>query len=742
MSTDEGTRLVQLYGEALEKAAQGELAGAGGLLRRVAAYSPSLPEPIMALGALALRGGNATPALRFLARALGVDPLNPHGLYNQALALEALGREPDATANLRRALASAPGFAAVQGALGRAELRSSNVAPAALRLRRAIASTPRDPELHIDLGHALRAAGQHLAAIARYREGARLATDAAGPLINLGAGLVEAGHLAEAATICRRALALAPASADAFYNMAKAEVGGARCGSLVRALAIDSRFAAAHLDLGVCRHAQDRLPDALAHYRTAAALDPGLAKAPHNAGALLMQRGLTLQAEPLFRRSVVLDPVSPALMSDLLFCLCFLETPDLDAVFAEHRRFNRRFACKGTAPSAFSNGRDPDRVLRVGYVSSNLHRHPVGHALLGLFEHRDRREIEITAYAGPSPVDEMTCRLRMSADRWIDTDRMPDEVLAATVRQHEIDILVDCIGHLPQGRLLTFARRAAPIQIGFPVYPNTTGLTEMDYRIADAEVAPPSTDRHHVERLIRLPDVYACYRPAADDIIPPALPPVERAGVFTFASFNNPAKLGDAVLSAWAKILRDAPNARLILKWRGLDASSAPVVELRRLGVAPERIVIAGWAANAYSPYLDVDCCLDPFVNGGNTTYDALWMGVPVLTLRGRHLFARVGASLLAQIGLRELAVDDVGAYIRTAIALAGDRDRLRRIRHHLRERVAASPLTDDRRYAGHVGSAYRAVWRRWCDGLAPAALTVGTDGGIAWSPTNAPVRS
>ncbi len=735
MSTDEKPTIARLYGEALASAAAEDFVKAGGLLRRAAAFGPSLPEPIMALGAVALRAGNPGDALRFFAHALELDPLNPYGLYNRALALEAVGDEAATATNLRRTLASAPGSAVAQAGLGRTLLRLGQAIPAATRLRRALASAPNEPGFHIDLGHAFRAAGRHPAAIASYHAAAGMAPKAAEPLINLGAGLAEAGRMMEAATACRRALALAPASADAFYNLAQTGAGGPEGEALVRALAIEPELATAHLNLGVLRHAQDRLHDAQAHYRAAAALAPGMAKALHNSGALLTQRGLTVLAEPLFRRAVALEPASPTLMSDLLFCLCFLEAPDLDAVFADHRRFARRFAGAAADMSAFANRRDPDRLLRVGYVSTNLHRHPVGHALMGLFEHHDHRRIEIAVYAGPSPVDGMTRRLRAATDRWVDIGGMTDEALAATARRDEIDILVDCIGHLPQGRLLAFARRAAPVQIGFPVYPNTTGLDEMDYRFVDAEIASGSADRHHTERLIRLPEVYACYHPASDAPEPALVPPFERTGLFTFASFNNPAKLGRAAVSAWAEILERVPTSRLVLKWRGLDETSAPVVELRSRGFGSDRVVIAGWSPSAYAPYLDVDCCLDPFVNGGNTTLDALWMGVPVLTLRGTHLFARVGASFLTQVGLRELVTDSVGAYVDAAVALAGDGDRLRLIRRGLRARVAVSPVTDGRRYAGFIDAAFRAVWGRWCDGLTPAALTVGMDGQVAWSP-------
>ncbi len=733
MTEDEGSTIARLYGEALARADAGDLVNARGNLRRTVAFRPSMPELAIALGTVALRANDPAGALCHFSRSLALDPLGAHGLYNHALTLDRFD-VVRAARGFRQALVRAPDLAAAQAGLGRTALRSEKPLDAMVHLRRAISSTPSDPDLHVDLGHALRAAGRHPSAIASYREAVRLAPNAAEPLVNLAGGLAQTGRMAEAEAKCRKALALMPAASVAFHNLAEATTGALQSTALIRALAIEPDFAAAHLNLGVLRHAQDRLEEARLHYRAAIALAPETARAHHNAGALLMQRGETGRAVPLFRRAVALDPSSPTLTSDLLFCLCFIEKPDLDAIFLEHRRFASRFVHDPTVGSAFRNNRDPARVLRIGYVSSNLHRHPVGHALLGLFEHQDRKQIEITAYAGPAPMDEMARRLRAATDRWIDTGGMADDELAARVRRDGIDILVDCIGHLPQGRLLAFGQRAAPIQIGFPVYPNTTGLSEMDYRIADAEIAPAIADRHHTERLIRLPDVYACHHPADDSVAPASGPPFDRTGVFTFASFNNPAKLGDAVLTAWAEILRRTPKARLLLKWRVLDRTSAPVAGLQRLGIAPERIVVSGWSASAYAPYLDVDCCLDPFVNGGNTTYDALWMGVPVLSLRGPHLFARVGSSLLRQVGLSELVVDSVDAYIDTAVALAGDEERLRRVRHGLRERVAASALADGPRYAAHVDTAYRAVWRRWCDGLAPAALTLGRDGGIAWS--------
>jgi len=713
----------QLYLQALALYAAGARDRASIGLRHATILAPDRVEPLVALSALSNADKSSRRALVLTARALAVHPLSVEALHNRALAFETAGLRREAASWSHRTLASGPSLAVAHDRLGSLFRDAGDASAAVIAHRRASICSPSDFIIRTNLAHALRASGDKSASLAAYRSAVDLDPLNPASLINLGGSLAACRRPAEAASTYRRALALDPQAAEGHSGLAVGQTA-TRSTGLRRALALDPLLATAHVDLGACLQAASRLDEALAHYRAAAALDPALAAAPHNVAAALLQQGSVDLAEPLFRRAALLADSAPFL-SDLLFCLCFKETPELSAVFRDHVRFDRRYAEPiGRSSGRHSNDRLPDRRLRLGYVSANLHRHPVGQALLGLFMHHDRKRFHVHAYAGNQVTDDMTESLLRHADGWTTITEQSDAELAEQVRRDQIDILVDCIGHLPQGRLSTFARRPAPIQVGFPVYPNTSGIRAIDYRIGDVHVSPPAQDRFYTERLLRLPEVYAIHSPADD----PDEPVIRSAGPgepFTFASFNNPAKLGPRTLAAWADILRQAPNARISLKWKGLTYRSPPIRALMDLGVPVVRIDVRDWSPNAYAPYQSVDCCLDPIVNGGNTTYDALWMGVPVVTLRGTHLFARVGTSLLSQVGLQELIAETMDDYIAIAVRLTRNPSHLSSIRAGLRQRLVASPAMNAGRYTRHLEKAYRSIWRRWCAGLPPVSIDV-----------------
>jgi predicted O-linked N-acetylglucosamine transferase (SPINDLY family) len=714
----------RLYHEAIAHHAAGSIAAASASLRRAAAMVPSRSEPLIGLGAIAAGASSARGALDFAKRALAVDAKATEALYNAALAWEALGALSRARLAYRHLLLLVPAFAAAHERLAGILMRV-DVRAAATIYHRAVCCAPTELGIRTNLGHALRVTGEAGAALEEWRRIARLAPLDADVRINLGGLLAELGRGGEARTNLRQALTLSPQNAGGHYNLASIERSSGEAPRLERALAIDPTLAVANLDLGVLYQADGHLDRALTCYRYAAAVDPTLPAAQHNVAAVLLQQGWTDRAEAPFRRAAMLAG-SASFHSDLLFYLCFKETPDRPAIFKDHVLFDRRFATSihRLANPAFYD-RSPERTLRVGYVSANFHRHPVGHCLLGLFQKHNRHHVEVHAYAGNIKADDMTASLRRAVDGWHPIQDLNDAELADRIRGDRIDILIDCIGHLPQGRLLTFARRPAPIQIGFPVYPNTSGCTALDYRITNIRVDPPDQDRFYTERLLRLPETHVVHAPSGDPQEPPEEPPSARRGYVTFASFNNPAKLGPLTLAAWADILGRVPTARLALKWKGLTSRSPPVRSLVEHGIAIDRIEIRDWSPTAYAPYLGVDCCLDPFVNGGNTSFDALWMGVPLVTLRGAHLFARTGTELLTQVGLDDLIADTIVAYVDAAVGLATDPVRLARARRGLRARLSGSPAMDADRYARHIEAAYREVWRRWCADLQTTAIEI-----------------
>jgi predicted O-linked N-acetylglucosamine transferase (SPINDLY family) len=372
--------------------------------------------------------------------------------------------------------------------------------------------------------------------------------------------------------------------------------------------------------------------------------------------------------------------------------------------------------------AAHSNNRDPDRRLRIGYVSSDLNRHPVGRFLLPLLEHHDKTQVEVFAYAQVRVPDETTQQLRSFIDVWRNILGLSDAATAELIRQDQIDILVDLAGHTSSNRLLVFAQKPAPVQVSYLGYPASTGLSTIDYRLTDALADPPGmTESRYSECLLRLPHCAWCYQPAAST--PPIgdLPAI-RNGHITFGSFNNFSKVNEPLLEWWAEILRQVPGSRLLLKAKSFAAESVQQkvrnAFLRR-GITTDRLTLYPFvqANDHLGMYGQVDIALDTFpYHGTTTTCEALWMGVPVITLAGQAHVSRVGVSLLTHAGMPEWIAADADEYVFKAIQLANDLPALTNIRLKIREQMMQSPLMDAATFARNIETAYRQIWRSWTE--------------------------
>jgi predicted O-linked N-acetylglucosamine transferase (SPINDLY family) len=389
-------------------------------------------------------------------------------------------------------------------------------------------------------------------------------------------------------------------------------------------------------------------------------------------------------------------------------------------LFAMHARVGREMVENAGATLAPHDNRgDPQRRLRIGYVSSDLRAHSVCYFALQMLEHHDRSAVEVFCYADTVRPDEMTARAKSLADEWRSITRLPDDAAAAMIREDRIDVLVDLSGHTVGNRLTVFARRAAPVQVTYLGYPDTTGLPTMDYRLTDSFADPAGdADARATEKLVRIDRCAWCYSPAS------SAPEItaRKPGPITFGTFNALAKINSQVLAAWAAILRETPGSRLMIKAAAMSEASARERFTRAMaahGIDKSRLVLAGHRADSrehLAMYAAVDIALDPFpYNGTTTTCEALWMGVPVVTLAGRAHAGRVGVSLLGAVGLSDLVAQDLEQYRRLAAGLAGDPDRLQRLRVELRDRMRRSPLMDGAGFARALESAYRQMWQSWC---------------------------
>jgi predicted O-linked N-acetylglucosamine transferase (SPINDLY family) len=487
-----------------------------------------------------------------------------------------------------------------------------------------------------------------------------------------------------------------------------------------RALDLEPDFAEANNNLGNALKEQGYPDDAVACLRRALELKPGYAKAHNNLGNAFADEGKPDEAVACHRRALELKPDYAAAHSDLLFTLQYCAGVTRAALLEAHAEYDRQHAAPlGIAIAPHENARDPCRRLRLGFVSPDLGLHPVGFFLARVLENLSQEQNETICYSNRVVKDDLTHRLQSAATQGRDVFGMSDERLAKQIRADRIDILFDLAGHTANNRLLTFARKPAPIQITWIGYEGTTGLAAMDYLLADRHVVPEGTEQYYREHVLRMPDGYLCYDPPA--AAPPVGPPPSLAkGYATFGSFNNLAKITPDVVAVWAKLLHRAPTARLVLKYRGLGD---PTVKQRYLDlfaahdIGPQRLDLLPWTSYAeyLEAYQEVDVALDPFpFSGSATTCDALWMGVPVVTCPGETFASRHSLSHLSNVGLTETIAHDLDEYVELAVTLAADPPRLAGLRAGLRQRMAASPLCDGKRFATHLESILRAVWQQW----------------------------
>jgi len=496
----------------------------------------------------------------------------------------------------------------------------------------------------------------------------------------------------------------------------------AACERYQQALSIRPHWFEPRFCLGNALRSLGRFESAIGAMELASRLNPDSVGARVNLAMLLCESGHIREAEGIFRDLAAGNGDDARDAHDnLLLTLSYREDLTPQQCYAEHRRWAERHADPITAAAVPpARPADPERPLNVGYVSPDFRLHPVAMFLLPLLAHHDRERYRIHCYATRANGDGTTVRLRAAADDWRNITALSDDEAARVIRDDGIDVLVDLAGHTGWNRLLLFARRPAPVQIGWLGYLNTTGMQAIDARLTDGVATPPGFDAYHSERVVRLPCCQWCFQPImeAPEVAPP---PLRRDRWVTFGSFHNLAKLGPGVIGLWSRLLKQIPHSRLLVMAKGLaDGGHDLLDRFAAEGVAADRVVLRN--AVPYREYLatyrEVDIALDAFpYSGGTTTCEALWMGVPVVTWTCPTVTGRGAASILAAAGLPELIADSPETFLSVAGTLAADRPRLEQLRTTLRARLQASALMDARRFAGDLEGAFRELWRAWCAG-------------------------
>ena len=466
-----------------------------------------------------------------------------------------------------------------------------------------------------------------------------------------------------------------------------------------------------------------KFDEAIVNYQKALQINPEFAKAYNGLGHVFHEKGQLDEAEAYYRRAIQIDPENLHSYEGLLFQMLYTSKYDSRTVFQEHLRFAKLFAEPFSSfISPHTNGCLPDRRLRIGYVSPDFRRHSVKYFLEPVLSSHNHERFEVFCYSDVLIPDNVTERLRGYADQWRNIAGVPDQQVAELVQKDEIDILIDLAGHTGYNRMLVFARKPAPVQVSWLGYANTTGLSTIDYRIVDKHTDPTGlTDQYYTEKLIRMPQCFVCYMPDKDSPDAGDLPAL-KSGYITFGSLNIFAKISSEVIGLWCKILKAVPDSHLLVKTRSLTDQSTREYALRMFtqrGIGPERIRLMSYEPS-YRGHLDIynhiDIGLDPFpYNGTTTTCEALWMGVPVVTLAGNTHASRVGASLLSNVGLSDLIADTQDKYLQITLNLAGDLKKLQELRRNLREMMMRSPLTDAEGFTRYLEDCYRSIWGKWC---------------------------
>jgi len=641
---------------------------------QILAAHPQHADTLYALGSILLQQGKKQAAAELLAQAVHyATPPTAAMHLRRGLALRLLGKPTEAVASLQQALALQAGNPDILFQLGQALDEQGNADAAIASLQQAVALRPGHVEAWNKLAQLQQQRGQGDAAVASYRQALAAQPQSFPLLSNLGSLLLIQGQLTEATPVFRQALALQPQSAAILNN------------------------------LGTCLLALSRSDEAIACFRQLLTQTPESHQALSNLGSALLLRGQTGEAITCLRRALALNPDDASAHSSLLFSLQYQYGCTAQDLLDESRRFAARFETplKAQWPE-HRNDRNPERRLKIGYVSPDLREHAVAWFIEPILARHDHARVEVFCYYNNVVHDAVSGRLRAFADHWLPCRNLSDTELAERIQADGIDILVDLAGHSALSRLLTFARKPAPVQVAWVGNPGTTGLAAMDYRFTDARLDPEGlADPWHTEALLRLP-ASVSFQPAA------ASPPVN----------DLPAlQSGQLMIRLWARILTALPGARLMLG----NVSEPSVADylhslFAETGIGPERLrFMPKLPLHDYlALHHEIDLALDPFpFGGGATTHHSLWMGVPVVTLAGDTTLSRQGAAILTAAGLGEFIAHSEEEYVERVLVLAADLPRLQATRQSLRQNMVAGVSPEE--LTRSVEQAYADIWKEWC---------------------------
>jgi predicted O-linked N-acetylglucosamine transferase (SPINDLY family) len=731
------------------------------------------------LGTLLASGGSWDDAVGLYRKALAIDPANFEVYLNLAAALKSLARPQEAIEYLKQAVELRPGNASAINQLGETLLFVEDFDAAAACFGRAFELETNNANFVFSQGLALQAIKQYQDASQCYRQVIALNPQFAEAYCNLGAIERQLGNNGAAIEYFEQAILKKPAFADAFCNLANAhqalgnldaaeqnyqkalklrpDFAVAHCNygtvfqsrglldiakeKYLQAIRLDPNLHDAYTNLGVVLNNNRQFEDSIESFHRALAIKPDFAPAHVNLGNVLKDIGQVEESLASFRQALSIDPQNLQARSNLLFVLNYLNEQSGQLMLNEAKRFGETVTQMARAYAAWEVGKNPEKPLRIGFVSGDLCGHPVGYFLVGVLHALAQGAADsLTLYAYPTRAnsDETSKRIQGFCAGWKSAIGLSDAELARLIHADKIDVLIDLSGHTANSRLSVFAWKPAPIQVSWLGYFATTGVAEMDYFIADPWTLPQSQEEFFAEKIWRLPETRLCFTAPEVDVAITTLP-VMANGYITFGCFNNLTKMNDMVVEVWARILHAAPTSKLFLKSQQTGEPTQREKLLKRFskrGIPDQRLILEDYGPREQylAAYQRVDIGLDPFpYPGGTTTAEALWMGVPVLTLAGEAFIARQGVGLMMNAGLADWIASDPDDYVQKALAHASNISALSALRARLRQQVLASPVFDAQRFAMHFDEALRTMWRVWCttDSTHPQPTSDGNHGPV-----------
>lgn len=693
------------------------------------------PEAYEALGNVQIALGQRGEAVASYERAIEMKPRRATAHANLAKALVDVGDIERAEAACRAAIEIDPNLAEAHNTMGNILRIRRDIDGARDHFTRALKLRPAFAEAYNNLAVLLLGEGECEEAMKNVRCALVCDEGMAAAWATAGAVLLKQDRYAEAVDYLEKSLKLDAGYIPAYNNLGCALL---KLDSIERAveafekaieLSEEGLRAAGYYHLGTELLHRERPEAGLEKLEKALLAKGDFGAAQVNKGFALQRLGLTEEACQAYGRAIELAPELAAGYNNKLMAMQYMDGYSNDDCLAAARDFGRAFVRENDSRFP-GRDRSPERRLRIGYVSGDFSAHPVGFFTHGALTRHDHERFEIYCYSNCQKHDEITAAFKGAADHWRDISKLSDAEVVETIKADEIDILFDLAGHTDKTRVQVFGARMAPVQVHWVGFTGTIGLPTIDYIILDPVSAPEGSDRFYQEAIVRLPHGRFCFTPLAPDE-PLQEPPCLRNGFVTFGCFNNITKVGPKVIALWARIMKQAPNSRLILKSKTLVHASVrdPILAaFAAEGVSADRIDMRG--ASAYldmlREYNEIDIALDPFPFGGaTTTSECLFMGLPVITLPGDRLASRQTLAFLHPMGHEEFVADSMDDYVAKAVALARDPERLRRLRPEIRRALLDAPFSDGPRFVRDLEQALRVMWRRFVEGEPPAPFEI-----------------